>query len=167
MPKVNLMFVTDVPTKILISYIFSSGVNIWPITDSVKILMHTLLCTLFSTREFIWQNLHFIIFIDLGLSRIFTTKHQLLLHFTSSCLCHVPTHYNESYTKRFKKYTSQIIVTTSLWIKKNFKLRRHKYRKHESLMKGNLCFISNKMEIKTENGESETTEARWKGQIWI
>jgi len=50
-------------------------------------------------------------------------------------------------------------------LKRSFKMRRHKYRKHGRLMKGNLCFISNKMEIKTENGESETTEARWKGQI--
>ena len=129
MPKVILMFVTDVPTKILIFYIFSSGVNIWPITDSVKTLMHTLLCTLFSTREFIWQNLHFIIFIYLGLSRIFTTKHQLLLHFTSSCLCHVPTNYNESDTKRFKKCSSQIIVTTFLWIKKKFQNKKAQVQK--------------------------------------
>jgi len=91
--------------------------------------MHTLMCTLFSTREVIWQNLHFIIFIDLGLSWIFTTKHQLLLHFTSSCLCHVPTDYNESYTKRFKKCTSQILVTTSLWIKKNFQNEKAQVQK--------------------------------------
>jgi hypothetical protein len=91
--------------------------------------MHTLLCTLFSTKEVIWQNLHFRISIDLYLSRIFTTKHQLLLHFSSSCLCHVPTNYNESDTKRFKKCSSLIIVTTSLWIKKKFQNKKAQVQK--------------------------------------